>query len=119
MEEQLDNEPTFDFDTTDAKNRGESSQFELDELLQLRNVNPYGTLDRDIFASKVETMTLDEMRVLAARIGLTPINRQETLRGRLLDSFSDYVLKYRATQKPKGTSVDPNSEAYKSIEHLL
>ena len=32
MEEELNNKTTFDFDTTDAKNREESSQFELDEL---------------------------------------------------------------------------------------
>ena len=115
MEEQLE------FDFTDGKKREERtiSKFELDELLGLGSVNPYGTLNEESFASKLDTMGIDDMRALAMRVGLTPINRPEELSKRLLNEFRSFISNHRHSSKESTSSINPNSEAYKSIEHLL
>lgn len=93
---------------------------ELESLLGMQRVNPYGTADRTIFAEKVELMPLEEMRELSIRVGVTPTNRQNELRKRLLDNFDDFLRRHRQTVVgATNHSIDPRSKEYESIKDLL
>jgi len=112
---------------TDGKNRSSESKAsksiydskDLESLLDMGKMNPYGTIDKETFAEKVEKMGIEQMRNLAIRVGVTPTNRQNQMRKRLLDNFDSYVSRHRAVKSAPKPSVDPSSEEYKNIEHLL
>lgn len=108
----------LEFDFSDGKNREKEgySQSELEKLLGVDKVNPYGTFDKDTFASKVETMGIDEMRNLAVRVGVMPTSRQGEMRKRLLNNFDSYIAQHRAVQTFPKPGVDPNSPEYKKLQ---
>ena len=77
-----------EFDVTDGKERDKKQEAleevkELEELLGMPQMNPYGTLNRDIFRQKLESSSASELTDLAARVGETfkfkPNGRREGL----------------------------------------
>lgn len=115
-------EEQLEFDFTDGKKRdGEPkySQSEMEKILDMGKMNAYGTMDKETFAEKVETMGIDEMRTLAIKVGVAPTTRQSEMRKRLLNNFDSYVSRHRATETFPTPAVDPKSKEYKNIEHLL
>lgn len=115
MEEQLE------FDFADGKDRSVDihDSRQLEDLLDMGKMNAYGTHDKETFAERVAGMGIEQMRSLAIRVGVTPTNRQEEMRKRLLDNFDSYVSQHRAVRSAPKPSINPQSKEYKSIEHLL
>ena len=65
-------------------------------------------------------MSLEEMRSLAMRVGVTPTNRQNEMRKRLVDNFDDYLRESRQTVVGiTRHSIDPQSKEYAAIKDLL
>jgi len=64
-------------------------------------------------------MDLEEKRQLAIRVGVTPVNNSTQLTERLLDNFENFISKSRMIQGTKMNEMDPSSEEYKKIKHLL
>lgn len=121
MTEELKNlEITDAKDRISARKEEEAELLRWEKLLQTGKSNPYGTTDKKVFAAKVESMGIDDLRTLAVRVGVQPINRQSQLRKYLLDNFDDYIRRSRANIPSQAkTSVPEDSDAYASIRHLL
>ena len=125
MKNQDDNQFNQDeFDFSDGKDREqkkpkERSQAELEQLLDMGKMNPYQTLNKSTFIERLDGMDLDEKRQLAIRVGITPVNNEDKLKQRLLDNFDDFISRSRMIQGTKTNGIDPSSEEYKNIKHLL
>ena len=64
-----------EFNVIDGKERSEREDKiqktkELEDLLGIKDVNPYGTNNKDVFASNLGSMSIGEMTTLAQRVGL-------------------------------------------------
>ena len=113
-----------EFDFSDGKDREtnqpkERSQAELEQLLDMGKMNPYQTLSKATFIERLDEMDLDEKRQLAIRVGVTPVNNNTQLTERLVDNFDDFISKSRMIQGTTSSDIDPSSEEYKKIKHLL
>ena len=113
-----------EFDFSDGKDREtnqpkERSQAELEQLLDMGKMNPYQTLSKATFIERLDEMDLDEKRQLAIRVGVTPVNNNTQLTERLVDNFDDFISKSRMIQGTTTNDIDPSSEEYKKIKHLL
>jgi|TARA_B100001094_G_C18149633_1_gene782881 hypothetical protein len=113
-----------EFDFSDGKDREtnqpkERSQAELEQLLDMGKMNPYQTLSKATFIERLEEMDLDEKHKLAIRVGITPVNNNTQLTERLVDNFDDFISKSRMIQGATSNDIDPSSEEYKKIKHLL
>lgn len=104
---------------SDGKKRDIHNSRHLEELLDMGKMNPYGTIDKELFAERVEVMGVEAMRSLAIRVGVTPTNRQEEMRKRLLNNFDSYISQNRHVRAVPKPALDPQSKEYKNIEHLL
>ena len=67
-----------EFDVTDGKDRSKFEKElqevkELEELLGMPQMNPYGTLNRELFKRKLEDCSASELTDLAARRTFFPV----------------------------------------------
>ncbi|MAP80621.1 MAG: hypothetical protein CL526_05985 [Aequorivita sp.] len=113
-----------EFDFSDGKDREtkqpkERSQSELEQLLDMGKMNPYQTLSKATFIERLDEMDLDEKHQLAIRVGVTPVKNNTQLTERLIDNFDDFISKSRMIQGTPSNDIDPSSEEYKKIKHLL
>ena len=63
---------------------------ELEELVGLNEVNPYGTTITSVFEEKLQEMALVDLQELAVSVGVFPSGTQTSLRNKLKKSFRDY-----------------------------
>ena len=114
-----------EFDVTDGKDRTKKEEQiekvkELEELLGMPQMNPYGTLHRDIFKQRVEASSASELTDLAARIGVPRERNMNLLRKSLLKSFDFYVQKHNVTVQGSAKPIlDPSSPDYESTVRLF
>ena len=113
------NEPESKSKGEVAKNEQMAQIKDLEDLLQIGKMNPYGTNDKTTFARRINSMDLDTMRHLAMQVGVQPISNSTKMRERLLESFQSFVNSTRSVVGPVIPSIDPNSEAYESIKDFL
>jgi lysozyme len=82
-----------EFDVTDGKERGIEEikeEKELDDLLGGPQLNPYGTLSKDVFEERLNSSSASELKDLAARVGV-PKERNSTLLKKLNNGEYDEV----------------------------
>ena len=87
-----------ELDVTDGKDRSSKEEQiekvkELEELLGMPQMNPYGTLHRDLFKQRVDASSASELTDLAARVGIPRERNMNLLRKSLMKSFDFYVQK--------------------------
>ena len=63
---------------------------ELEELVGLNMVNPYGTSITAVFEKNMEELSLADMQELAVKVGVFPSGTKTSLRNKLKKSFRDY-----------------------------
>ena len=56
----------------------------LEELLEVRKTNPFGTADARIFNENIARMNLSDMQELAVRAGVFPSGNKTVLKNKLL-----------------------------------
>ena len=88
-----------EFDVTDGKDRSKFEKElqevkELEELLGMPQMNPYGTLNRELFSRKLEDSSASELTDLAARVGLPRERNMRLLKNSLMKSFDFYAQKH-------------------------
>ena len=114
-----------DFDVTDGKERDKKQEAleevkELEELLGMPQMNPYGTLNRDIFRQKLESSSASELTDLAARVGVPRERNMNLLRKSLLKSFDFYAQKHNVTVQGNAKPIiDPSSPDYEKTVKLF
>ena len=96
---------------------------ELEELVGLNQVNPYGTTVPDLFEAKLSEMTLVDMQALAVTVGVFPSGTKTTLRKKLEKSFRDYQRGSNSFIMPPSTPIcekaDRDSEGFKRALDLM
>jgi len=114
-----------EFDVTDGKDRTEKEKQienvkDLEELLGMPQMNPYGTLHRDVFRHRIDACSVAELTDLAARVGIPRERNMNLLRKSLLKSFDYYVQKHNVTvQGSAKPIIDPSSPDYESTVKLF
>ncbi len=114
-----------EFEITDGKERDKKQEEiekvkELEELLGMPQMNPYGTLNRNIFGQRLEGCSASELTDLAARVGIPRERNMNLLRKSLLQSFDIYAQKHNVTVQ--GTAkpiIDPSSPDYEKTVKLF
>ena len=114
-----------EFDITDGKERDKKQEEiekvkELEELLGMPQMKPYGTLHRDVFRQRLDSCSASELTDLAARIGIPRERNMNVLRKSLLQSFDFYAQKHNVTVQ--GTAkpiIDPSSPDYEKTVKLF
>ncbi len=114
-----------DFDITDGKERSEKEKEiekvkELEELLGMPQMNPYGTMHRDLFKQRVDASSVADLTDLAAKIGVPRERNNNLLRKSLMKSFDFYVQKHNVTVQGQAKPIiDPSSPDYESAVKLF
>ena len=79
-------------------------------------MNPYGTLNKEIFKRKLEDCSASELTDLAARVGLPRERNMQPL----LKSFDLYGIKHDVTVHGQAKPIiDPSSPDYDSTVKLF
>lgn len=114
-----------EFDITDGKHRSSKEEQielvkELEDLLGMPQMNPYGTLHRDIFRQRLDSCNASELTDLAARVGIPRERNMNLLRKSLMKSFDFYVQKHNVTVQGSSKPIlDPSSPDYESTVRLF
>ena len=112
-------------DVTDGKDSSSKEEQiekvkELEELLGMPQMNPYGTLHRDLFKQRVDASSASELTDLAARVGIPRERNMNLLRKSLMKSFDFYVQKHNVTVQGAARPIlDPSSPDYDSTVKLF
>lgn len=119
----LDISSLEEFEVTDGKNRDSEEIAKLrnlEEVLGIRAMNPYGTLDRDIFEEKLGDMTQTDMQNLAMNIGFPPTRDRHALKRGLRKSFDAFLKTHSVGAVFQAQPIfDQNSPNYKDAVKLF
>jgi len=74
---------------------------ELEIMLGINEINPFGTNELDIFQENLKEMNYADMKKLAQRVGINPNYDRSTLKGILIKEF-------RATNRNNHRNIMPN-----------
>lgn len=119
----LDISTLEEFEVTDGKNRDSDEiqkMKDLEELLGIRQMNPYGTHNREIFDEKLDDMTMTDMQNLAMQIGFPPTRDRMALKRGLRKSFDSFLKSHSvgAVFQPQ-PMFDENSPNFKETKELF
>ena len=119
----LDTSTFEEFEITDGKDRDSNEiqkMKDLEEILGIKSVNPYGTLNREIFEEKLGDMTLTDMQSMAMQIGYPPTRDRHALKKGLRKSFDSFLKSHSvgAVYQPEPI-FDQNSPNYKEAVRLF
>lgn len=119
----LDTSTFEEYEVTDGKDRdsGEIQKMkDLEEILGIRQMNPYGTHSREIFDEKLDEMTATDMQNLAMQVGFPPSRDRMALKRGLKKSFDSFLKSHSvgAVFQPK-PMFDENSPNFKATKDLF
>jgi len=107
-------------DQKDKREKDLEDVKELEQLLGMPQMNPYGTLNRDIFRQKLESLSAADLTDLAARVGVPRERNMNILRKSLLKSFDFYAQKHNVTVQGNAKPIiDPSSPDYEKTVKLF
>lgn len=119
--------PSFEeFEEIDGKDRNSKQKQiekakELEELLGIKEANPYRTLNRDIFKENLSGMSVADMTTLATRVGIQPSGGRNQLKAALIKSFDFYAQKHNVTvgTPARPIQLDKNDPNYEESVRLF
>lgn len=93
---------------------------ELEEVLGIKSVNPFGTNDPNIFEQKLRDSNLSDLQNLAMKIGIFPEGSKDRLKEKLRREFKRVTKGSRsvALQQPMSIS-DPNHPNHEKAKKLM
>ena len=96
---------------------------ELEELVGLKQVNPYGTTIPEVFDMKLREMALVDMQELAVSVGVFPSGNSTSLKKKLKKGFDEYLRGSSSFIIPPAGHIcqgaDRESEAFKKALELM
>jgi len=119
-EEQVD--PLDGLEISDGKDRESEVEKvrELEDLLGIQFMNPYKTLDRDVFEQNLESMSVVDMSDMCREVGINPPRTVRAIKNGLLESFDMYARKHNVTVQGQAQPViDKSSPDYDSVVRLF
>ena len=101
-----------EFQLADGKDRTEkenqiSKAKELESLLGIQDMNPYKTLNKNIFAENLGSMSISQMTELAQRVGISGMEMSSklSLKKALEKSFDIYLRQHNVSVAGPPTPV--------------
>ena len=98
-----------------------SAAQDLDQVLGLRQKNPFGATSIAEFEGNLSSMNLTDMREMAVNAGIFPSGNRTVLKKKLIKGF-DSFCKGHQESKPsipiQNTDRFPNSEMQKKIDEI-
>jgi hypothetical protein len=64
---------------------------DLEDLLGVKQSNPYGTTSKDILEERMNEMGLTDLQTFAIRIGILPSGNKLSLKNKILKSFKSHA----------------------------
>jgi len=81
------NTPEFS-DYTDGLQKDVEKIKTLEDILGIKQANPYGTNNKEVFEGNMSEMNLSELQALAVRVGVFPSGTKTGLKNKLRKQFS-------------------------------
>ena len=95
---------------------------ELEVLLGVSEISPFGTNEMEIFEQDLAEMTLSDMQKLAHKIGVNPYLEKPTLKKSLIREFSAYTKNSRRNIMPSAVQSfvpDMNNPKHQQLMKIL
>lgn len=114
-----------EFHVTDGKKRDQDQEAiekvrQLEELVGIASSNPFGTIDKEVFASKLNDMTQVDMQGLCMKIGIPPRNSAVAMREALNKEFTVFCQRHGTSMPTQPQqAIDPNSAEYKALLNII
>ena len=95
---------------------------ELEVLLGVSQISPFGTNELEIFEQNLAEMSLSDMQKLASKIGTNPYHEKPILKKSLIREFTAYTRNSRRNIMPTSVQsfvIDHNNPKHKELLKLL
>ena len=95
---------------------------ELEVLLGVSQISPFGTNELEIFEQNLAEMSLSDMQKLALKIGTNPYHEKPILKKSLIREFTAYTRNSRRNIMPSAVQsfvIDHNNPKHKQLLKLL
>lgn len=93
---------------------------ELEEVLGIKTVNPFGTNDPKIFENKLKDSNLSDLQNLAMKIGVFPEGSKDRLKDKLRKEFKRITRGSRSVAMPQPMSIsDPSHPNHEKAKKLM
>jgi hypothetical protein len=99
-----------------------SKMRELEILLGVSEISPFGTNELEVFEANLREMSLSEMQKVAQKVGLNPFHDQVTLKNILIKEFKASTRNSRRNIMPtmmESFKIDPNNPKHKELLKIL
>lgn len=97
-------------------------QKQLEELLGINKISPFGTNELEVFEDKLKGATQADMQKIAQRVGLNPFLDRGRLKKALIKEFMDYTKNSRRNAIPpqaKQIKLNEHTEGYEEARKFL
>jgi len=93
---------------------------ELEEILGIKKVNPFGTYNLEVFQEKLSEMTALDMQKLCERVGIFASGSRKELKDKLLREFKSVGRgTISMTTENPSVKLDPNNPLHKQTLKIL
>lgn len=93
---------------------------ELEEILGIKKVNPFGTYNLEVFQEKLSEMTALDMQKLCERVGIFASGSRKELKDKLLREFKSVGRgTISMTTESPSIKLDPNNPLHKKTLKIL
>ena len=93
---------------------------ELEELLGIKEVNPFGTTIIGDFEEKIQNLPMVDLQALAVKTGVFPNGTQRSLKAKLIRAFHEYNKSSMVIPSPQPIGIqNQDSDAYKEARRLM
>ena len=99
-----------------------SKMRELEVLLGVSEISPFGTNEMEIFEQNLAEMSLSDMQKLALKIGTNPYHEKPVLKQSLIREFTAYTRNSRRNIMPAAVQsfvIDHDNPKHKELLKLL
>lgn len=107
-------------ETNTAEFRGKMKELEI--ILGVDQINPFGTAELDIFEEKLLQMSLSDMQRLSRRVGVNPSHDRPTIKELLKREFKSYNRNNMRNIMPSAINsfvLDPTNLEHQKLDKIL
>lgn len=94
---------------------------DLERVLGIKQANPYGTNNKDVFEQNMAEMNLSDLQALAVRVGVFPSGTKTSLKNKLRKQFSadNRSGSGIVMQRNRTNQLDPNNPEHAETIRLM
>jgi hypothetical protein len=114
-----------EFIVADGKQRDDKEEEikkvkELEDLLGIEQMNPFKTLDKDIFRENLSSMSVSDVSNMCQNVGINPPPYVNQMKKALATAFDLYARKHNVTVQGQAKPIiDKSSPDYDSVVRLF